>query len=170
MATPAFLRALVELSTCETVDGLIDAAFALLVHELHVRGRIEVWDGDDTHVTRGEQVDERAVHRTWIGMEYTLGVIELSAPPADAEDIELLAQQLAPLAERLMERHASRRRTIREDVDRLYERRIRDELFRRDWNISAVARELVVSRGRVAEIARRLRTRPRHYSAVEHIT
>ena len=60
MATPAFLRALVELSTCETVDGLIDAAFALLVHELHVRGRIEVWDGDDTHVTRGEQVDERA--------------------------------------------------------------------------------------------------------------
>src|SRR5690606_19627482 len=119
MAAPGFLRALVELSACETVEGLIEAAGALLVRELYVRGRIEVWDGDDTHVMRGEPVYERVVHRTWIGIEYTLGVIELSAPPADPGDIELLAQQLAPLAERLMERQASRRRTIREDVERL---------------------------------------------------
>lgn len=160
MARPAFLRSLVELSTCETVDALADAAFALLGRELGGRGRLELWDGDDTHVTRGDPVDQREAHRTWIGIEYTIGVIELSAHPADREAVELLAQQLAPLAERLMEREASRRRTLREDIERLYERRIRDALFRWDWNFSAVARELVVGRGRVAEVARRLQTRP----------
>lgn len=161
MATPAFLRALVELSTCETVDALLDAAVSLLGRELRVRGRIELWDGEDTHVTRGESVDERAVHHTWIGIEYTLGAIVLCAPPADSDAIELLAQQLAPLAERLVEREASQRRTIRDDIERLYERRIRDALGRHDWNFSAVARDLVVSRNRVAEVARRWRMRSR---------
>lgn len=159
MATPGLLRALVELSTCETVDALLDAAFSLLGRELGVRGHLALWDGDDTHVTRGEPVSAGAAHRTWIGIEYTLGAIELCAAPADPDDVELLAQQLAPLAERLMEREAAQRRTIREDVDRLYERRIRDALRRHDWNFSAVARELVVSRNRVAEIARRWRAR-----------
>jgi hypothetical protein len=161
MATPALLRGLLELSTCETVDALLDAALSLLGRELGVRGRIELWDGEDTRVERGEPADHPAAHRTWIGIEYTLGTIELCAPPAVPDEIELLAQQLAPLAERLMEREASQRRTIRDDVERLYERRIRDALGRHDWNFSAVARELVVSRNRVAEVARRWRMRSR---------
>lgn len=159
MATPAFLRGLVELATCESVDALVHHATALLERELGVRASIELFDGDETHVVRGDAAPDSAPHRTWIGARYTIGAIYLSTAPADVESIELLACQLAPLAERLIEREASERRTIREDVERLYERRIRDALIRCDWNASAVARELFVSRGRIAEVARRWRMR-----------
>ncbi|HEY5950732.1 MAG TPA: hypothetical protein VIV40_34810, partial [Kofleriaceae bacterium] len=87
--------------------------------------------------------------------DYTLGVIRVNANDGGEEEIELLAKQLAPAAERLIEREASATRTIRDDIDRLYERRIRDALVRFDWNASAVARELCVSRSRVAAVNRR---------------
>lgn len=162
MSPPAFLRGLVELATCETVDALLDHAVALVERELGVRASIELFDRDDLDLSRGiapSEAARTAPYRTWIGTRYTVGAIYLGDAPADVESIELLACQLAPLAERLVEREASERRTIREDIARLYERRIRDALLRHDWNASAVARELGVSRGRVAEVARRWRTR-----------
>ena len=83
MATPGLLRALVELSTCETVDALLDAAFSLLGRELGVRGHLALWDGDDTHVTRGEPVSAGAAHRTWLeisGVDGMLRVNDLFRP------------------------------------------------------------------------------------------
>jgi hypothetical protein len=59
----------------------------------------------------------------------------------------------------LIEREESRRRTLRDDVARLTDRRIRDELVRFDWNASAVARQLSVGRGRVGKVTRRWRPR-----------
>jgi hypothetical protein len=157
MLTPGFLRALVELSTCDSVDLLLADTVALLLRELRLRALVELWSDDDTRFVCGEPC--HAAHTTWIGFDYTLGAIRLRATPPDPHAIELLACQLAPLAERLLDRELAQRRTIREDIVHLYERRIRDALIRHDWNASAVARELNVGRGRVAEVSRRWRVR-----------
>jgi hypothetical protein len=154
MCTPAFLRALVELAACDSLDALLDATLALLERELGVRAWIELRQHDGRQIIRGH-ARAAATHRMWIGVHYTLGAIYVDEPDVDAEPIELLARQLAPLAERLLDIESSQSRTIREDVDLLYERRIREALVRRDWNASAVARELAVSRSRVAEVVRR---------------
>ena len=157
MHTPGLLRALVELSTCDSVDLLLADTVALLDRELRLRAFVELWADDDTRFICGAPC--HVVHSTWIGIEYTLGAIHLRATPPEPHALELLATQLAPLAERLLGRELSQRRTVREDIVHLYERRIRDALIRHDWNASAVARELNVGRGRVAEVSRRWRVR-----------
>ena len=162
MPTPDFLRSLIELATCESVDQLLDHAHRLLERSLGLRTRIELWDDDDTHYVRGDAIHSTARHCTWIGVQYTIGAIHVLVPPADAAAVELLANQLAPLAERLLEQHASQRRSIRDDIARLYDRRIRDALMNNDWNASAVARTLRVGRGRVAMVAQRWRSRTEH--------
>jgi hypothetical protein len=152
MAT-GYLRALIELAGCDDVDALLDAASALLLRELEIHARIELWDLDGTRFVRGELT--HVAHTTWIGVRYTVGAIHLDRPPVAADDIALLASQLAPLAELLLERASSRRRTIRAEVALVYERRIRDALIEHDWNVSAVARSLSVSRNRVTAVARK---------------
>lgn len=159
MPTPDFLRALIELAACETLDQLLDDTHALLERGLGVRARIELWDDDDTQHVRGDALYTTSPHRTWIGQQFTLGTIHVSAPPVDATALALVACQLAPLAERLLEQEASQHRTLREDLARVYDRRIRDALMRNDWNASAVARALHVGRTRVAEVAQRWRAR-----------
>jgi transcriptional regulator with GAF, ATPase, and Fis domain len=159
MAREAFLANVVELAACESLQELLDRAALLHGAELGVRSHIEVWDTNATAFATGQRFDVSAAHCTWIGIEYTIGAIYIDAAAVDAAVVDLLARQLAPLAERLMEREASQRRTIREDIERLYDRRIRDALMRLDWNASAVARELFVSRSRVADVARRWRSR-----------
>jgi hypothetical protein len=159
MATPRFLQSLVDLSSCETLEQLLGLAVQVLEREIGVHGRIELWDREGARFVCGAPADANAAHRTWIGIQDTIGAIHLKDIPSELEPIELLARQLAPLGEWLMDRETSRRRTIREDIDRLYERRIRDALVRCDWNASAVARELYVSRARVASVARRWRSR-----------
>src|SRR5215217_4756840 len=149
---PGYLRALIELATLDDVDALLDAAVALLVRELEIYARIELWDLDGTRFVRGELT--HLAHTTWIGIRYTLGAIHLDRSPVASDDITLLAAQLAPLAERLLDRAGSQRRTIREDVAVLYERRVRDALVQHDWSVSATARSLSVSRNRVTEVAR----------------
>ena len=138
---------------------MLDRALVLLDRDLGVCGFIELWDADGTRFVRGELCPASAAHCTWIGTRYTIGAIRLPAPPPDPADVELLAQQLAPLAEQLIDLHASQHRSIREDIARLYERRIRDALVRSDWNASAVARQLRVGRGRIGDVARRWRPR-----------
>jgi hypothetical protein len=160
MATETFLRALVELATSDSLDRLLDGALHVIERDIGLRGRIELWDGDGTRFMRGESPrNDNGAHRTWIGVHYTVGAIELEAPPTAIEDVELLAGQLAGVAEQLIERETAQRRTIREDIDRLYDRRIRGALIRNDRNASAVARELRVSRGRVAKVILRWRKR-----------
>jgi hypothetical protein len=153
MATPEYLRALIDLATADDVDALLETAVALLIRQLEMHARIELWDLDGTRYTRGELT--QVAHTTWIGIRYTVGAIHLDRSRVASEDIALLAAQLAPLAERLLERAGWQRRTIREDIALVYERRIRDALIQHDWNVSATARALSVSRNRVTEVARR---------------
>jgi hypothetical protein len=170
-----FLRALVDLAACDDLDDFLDTVHSILTCELRVHAAIELWSADDTRHRRG-QVDA-TTHTTWIGISYTMGAIRVAAPPAAGassntaaltapalpaatrDALDLLAQQVAPLAERLLDRDASARRTIRDDIKALYERRIRDALIRHDWNVSAVARELRVGRTRVGHVAHRWRSR-----------
>jgi hypothetical protein len=159
MASDTFLRRLIELSTCECLEALLDAAAALLDEVLGVNACIELWTCDGTELKRGASIDELTAHRRWIGVRCTIGVLHLETLPADPDDVDLLAQQIAPLAERLLEHENAQRRTLREDLEHVYERRILDALLRLDWNASAVARELSVSRERVARVARRCRRR-----------
>lgn len=159
MSNTTFLRMLIELSSCEKIDALLDGAARLLEHQLGLRGHIEVWDSDGVRRVRGSAISLRTAYRVWIGLHYTIGAIYVQSYPADATAVELLAAQLAPLAERLLEADAAECRSIREDIDRIYERRIRSALVRFDWNASAVARALSVSRNRVARVARRCRRR-----------
>jgi hypothetical protein len=152
MSTQGFLRAVVELAACESVPSLLVNAVTVMESELGVRASIELWDVDGSRFFHG---DTNATTRpTWVGTRYTIGAIHVGVD-CDPAAVETLARQLAPLAELLMDRDASQRRTIREDIERLYERRIRDALVRSDWNASAVARELAVSRNRIASVARR---------------
>lgn len=151
MPTLSFLQSLVELATCDSTDVLLVQAVSLLERELGMRARIELWD-EHALFARGEA---QAAHVEWIGVTQTLGAIYLEGAPAERVVVELMAMQLAPLVERLVEVELSRRLTIREDIERLYERRIRDALGRHDWNASAVARELAVGRGRIARVVRR---------------
>jgi len=159
MATPSFMWALIDLARCDAINELLKAAVSLLEYELRVSTFIEVWSEDGKRFVAGDLTCANAPHRTWIGVRYTVGAIRLQEPPSFAPDVEIAAYQLAPLAELLMERDAARRLTIREDIERLYQRRIRDALVRCDWNASAVARELGVSRSRVADVTRRWRHR-----------
>ena len=154
MSSPGFLKALVELASCDSLEVLLERTANIIEHELGVRGFVELWDRDGTRFSCGESCSTEA-HRTWVGVRYTIGAIYLPRSPDDLDDVELLATQLAPLAERLIEAERSAQRTIREDVAGVYERRIRDALIRFDWNTSAVARALSVSRNRVAAVARR---------------
>lgn len=162
MPTPSLLRSLIELAACDDLDRLLDDSITLIERELAVHAAIELRDHDDTRFIRGDVPREQAVHRTWIGIRYTIGAIYVHAPPREPADIELVATQVAPLAERLLDRDASQRRTLQDDIKLLYERRIRDALLRHDWNASAVARELSIGRGRVAEVANRWRSRAEH--------
>jgi hypothetical protein len=183
--SPTFLHALVDLAACDDLDDLLDATEAILDRELRLHGAIELWAVDDSRFACGHV--DAPVHTIWIGIRYTVGAIHIAAPtpgaihvaaptpaaassnsaaltaaalPATTRDaLQLLAQQLAPLAERLLDREASKRRSIRDDIKLLYERRIRDALIRRDWNISAVARELRVGRTRVGQVAHHWRSR-----------
>jgi hypothetical protein len=155
MSSPGFLQALVELASCDSLDVLLERTINLLERELGVRGYVELWDHDGTQFVCGEPRAANAAHPTWVGVRYTIGAIYCPGGLDSRDDIELLALQLAPLAERLIEFERSAVRTIREDVASVYERRIRDALIRFDWNSSAVARQLSVSRNRVAAVARR---------------
>lgn len=159
MASVTFLRRVIDLSTCDSIDALLDGAAALLSQELHVSGFIEVWTCNGVKRRRGDPIDELTAHRAWIGFRHTIGAVYLAALPAEPADVELLAHQLAPLAERLLELETVRNRSIREHVEHVYERHIREALLRLDWNASAVARELAVSRDRVTRVARRCRRR-----------
>ena len=154
-----FLRSLLWLASLEDLDALLDAALVLIQRDLAAEGCIELWYGETARFVRGVPPQSFIPHTTWIGVDCTIGVIRLEAPPADLEAVKLIARQLAPLAERAIDRHIERNLTVREDIDRLYERRIRWALMQRDWNVSAVARELSLSRTRVTEIARRYRKR-----------
>jgi len=159
MSTPPFLRSLIDLATCESIEALLDDAITLLERHLGVRGYVDVWDGAGERFYAGALFLANAVHCTWIGTRYTIGAIRLQVAPSEPGDIELLARQIAPLAERLLAHEASQRRTIRDEIDRVYERRIHEALIRCDWNVTAVARELGVGRTRVIEVTRRLRAR-----------
>ena len=155
MPTSGYLQALVELAARDSIDALLDQAVALLERELGTRARIEIWD-DAGLYARG---DAAAIDIEWIGISHTIGAIYLERAPAERCAVELMALQLAPLAERLVDLEASRRLSIRDDIERLYDRRILDALARSDGNASAVARELRVSRNRVAKVMRRWTTR-----------
>lgn len=159
MSTPRFLRSVIELALCDSLDELLDTALGVVTRELGVTGCIQLVDIDGVRRIRGAVGRDRSVHRTLIGTRYTIGAILLDAAPADAADIELLAVQLAPLADRLLMSEGSERRTIREEVERVCERRIRESLARSNWNASSVARELSVSRGRIGRLVRRWRPR-----------
>lgn len=151
MPTSGYLQALVELAARDSIDALLDQAVALLERELGMRTRIEIWDDAGVYV-RG---DAATVDVEWIGFSHTIGAIYLERAPDERCTVELMSMQLAPLVERLVDREASRRLSIREDIERLYDRRILDALARSDGNASAVARELRVSRNRVAKVMRR---------------
>jgi hypothetical protein len=155
MSSPGFLHALVTLASCETLEALLTHTVDLIDRELGLRGYVEVWDRDGTQFSCGDPSCKDGSHCTWVGVRYTIGAIHLDRSVENPADVELLATQLAPLAERLIEIERSAERTIREDVAVVYERRIRDALIRSDWNASAVARELCVSRNRVAAVVRR---------------
>ena len=156
MPSDGFLRSLIDLAACETLDALLDATSALIESELGLQSFIEFWNADGDRFTRGTTLGDDA-HRTWVGIRYTLGAIHVTGTSIPTEELELLACQLAPLAERLIDHTTAQRRTIRDDIAMLYERRIRDALVRFDWNASAVARELAVGRARVARVVRRWR-------------
>ena len=156
MGTLHFLRSTIELASIQSLDALLDEALRLLERELGQRARIELWDDDGTRIVRGDAALEQG-HCTWIGIHYTLGAIQLPASPSDSEAVVLLAGQLALIGERLFA--VMPRRTMREEIECAYQRRIRDALIRHDWNASAVARELRVSRGRVAKVALQWRKR-----------
>jgi hypothetical protein len=134
MSTSRFLEGLLNLAACESLDALLETSVSLLERELGLRAYVELWDGDGTRFARGEPCSDNVAHCTWIGIRYTIGTIHLSSSPDESDDLELLARQLAPLAERLLEAQQSDRRTVREDVAWVYERRIRDALLRSDWN------------------------------------
>jgi hypothetical protein len=156
MSSPGFLRALVELASCESIEALLERTVRVIECEFGVRGYVELWDSDGTHFSCGEASSNDASQCTWVGVRYTIGAIHLERSlESYVDDIDLLATLLAPLAERLIELKRSAERTLREDVAGVYERRIRDALIRFDWNASAVARELCVSRNRVAAVVRR---------------
>lgn len=164
MSTPLFLRSLIDLALCESVETLLDDAITLLESHLALRGYIEVWDGAGGRFCAGPLFLTNAVHSTWIGTRYTMGAIRLQVAPSEPGDVELLARQLAPLAERLFTHEGSQRRTIRDEIERVYERRIHEALIRCDWNVTAVARELGVGRMRVIEVVRKLRSRSQSVS------
>ena len=65
MPNVVFLRRVIELSACNSVDTLLDAAAALLPEELGVNGFIEVWTCDGTRRRRGLSIDELSAHRIW---------------------------------------------------------------------------------------------------------
>src|SRR6185503_7796983 len=155
MSEPGFCRSLVALAACDSLDELLDEA-TLLLTQLGARGCVELWDGDSGRFTRGERPDEASSKLTWIGTRYTIGAVIVVAGDAEPANVDLLALQLAPLAERLIEREALQAGSIRRGIARLYESRIRDALIRLDWNASAVARELRVSRGRIAHVVRKM--------------
>jgi len=156
MPSYQFLHALVRLASLDNLERVLDAALILMKRDLGLLARIELWNGDQPPIVRGDSLPRTPTsHCTWIGGHYTIGVIRLQTEPEDLDDVELLASQLAPLAERLLERDVWRAMPIREEVKRVFERRIRDALVRYDWNASAVARELVVSRKRIADVSRR---------------
>jgi hypothetical protein len=157
MASLGFLHALVQLAACESVDELLQRAVFLLQAELQLTAHVELWDASGQKFVSGKPNSSDARYRAWIGTRYTHGAIYVYSGDVAIADLELLALQLAPLGEFLIEQYASTRRTIREDIKRVYDRRIRDALVRFDWNASEVARELSVSRRRVAEVSRRWR-------------
>jgi hypothetical protein len=164
MSSDLFLRSLVDLAACESIDSLLESVMTLLEEHLDIRGYIEVWSSAGERFSAGALFLANPAHCTWIGIHYTVGAIRLQAPPAEPEYLELLACQVAPLAERLVEHEAAQRRTIRAEIDHVYERRIQQALIRSDWNATTVARELGVGRTRVIEVIRRLRARSRSVS------
>ena len=108
--TPAFLRSLIELATCETVDELLDQACKLLERELGVRGCIEVW-GSGGERFAGPLFVADATHYTRIGVRDTIAAIRLPVAPSESLDVKLFALQIASMADCLLGREARRRRT-----------------------------------------------------------
>jgi hypothetical protein len=159
MPSHQFFREVIELATCDSIHTLVKGAVSTLEHELKRPVYIEFWSENGDRFVAGDYECSTGAYGAWIGVRHTMGAIRLQSPPPCQDDIELLARQLAPLAELLIDYDARQRLTIREDVDRLYERRILDALVRSDWNASEVARRLNVSRSRVARVTRRWRRR-----------
>ena len=100
-----------------------------------------------------------------MGMESTLGVIYLQRSSRhkafeswSCSAAERLAQQLAPLVERLLTRAGSNGVTLPKEIEALTQRRVTDALHRHDWNVSKTARSLGIDRKLVYRIISRYKT------------